>query len=61
MMSETTIMIYVHESLRELILVDYMCAVWQELQCVQFSDYTPNDGQCVVCATPDYLYRSLTH
>lgn len=27
MMSETTIMIYVHESLRELILVDYTCAV----------------------------------
>lgn len=54
MMSETTIMIYVHESLRELILVDYMCAVC-------FSDYTPNDGQCVVCVTPDYLYRSLTH
>lgn len=60
-MNITTVMIYVHESLREF-LVDYMCVVGYELVCTYISLITHLHGQRVQCMIlVKYLYRSLTH
>lgn len=49
-MNITTVMIYVHEFLREF-LVDYMCAVEYELVCTYISLITHLHGQRVQCTT----------